>query len=63
MILLNKNNLFFGFTLDLDFEDKKQKLYGFSKIILLKEKLFEKEEAFFTSFLHFKFILINNYIK
>ena len=63
MILLNKNNLFFGFTLDLDFEDKKQKLYGFSKIILLKEKLFEKEEAFFTSFLHFKSILINNYIK
>ena len=51
MILLNKNNLFFGFTLDLDFEDKKQKLYGFSKIILLKEKLFEKEEAFFTSFI------------
>ena len=36
MILLNKNNLFFGFTLDLDFEDKKQKLYGISKIILLK---------------------------
>ena len=63
MILLNKNNLFFGFTLDLDFEDKKQKLYGISKIILLKEKLFEKEEAFFTSFLHFIFILINNYIK